>query len=354
MMNQNNSIQEQLREQLKKLFPDYKESGNKKEFMINCPLCAKEGKPDHGYHMYISLGYDDKPPMYNCFKNYNHRGILTKSFLEQNSQYPQYMDTGILSQVAKRNSALSDLGRYRQIRQGKYEFYTPLSNSEIKTNTKLGYINKRLGCNLSLIDLQSLKVILNLKDFLIYNNITKLSRSQYTVELLDQYFIGFLTNNNSTIILRNLVKERNKLPEVVQDRYIKYSIIEGGGFSGYYTIPSTVDIYKPVHIHIAEGPFDILSVFINLYGMNNVQNIYSSIGGNSYLNAMKYYILECGIVNPIFHLYIDNDIPNHFLEQIKRVIKPLNLQVYIHMNIAPSEKDFGVSIERINHYSYEL
>jgi hypothetical protein len=204
-----------------------------------------------------------------------------------------------------------------------------------------------------LIDLQSLKVILNIKDFLVYNNITRISRSQYTIDLLDQYFIGFLTNNNSTIILRNLVKERNKLPEVVQDRYIKYSIVEGG-FSGYYTIPSTVDIYQPVNIHIAEGTFDILSVYINLCGMNNVQNIYSSIGGNSYLNAMKYYILECGIINPIFHLYIDNDIPNQFLEQIKRVIKPLNLQVYIHMNIAPNEKDFGVSPERIKHYYYAL
>lgn len=352
MTNQDNIIQDQLRKQLKKLFPDYKESGNRKEFMINCPLCAKEGRPDHGYHMYISLGYDDKPPMYNCFKNHNHRGVLSKSFLEQNTQYPQYMDTGVLSQVAKRNSALSDLGRYRQIRQGKYEFYTPVSNSEIKSNTKLGYLNKRLGCNLSLIDLQSLKIVVNLKDFLAYNHISQITRSQYTIDLIDQYFIGFLTNNNSTIILRNLVKDRKKLPEIVQDRYIKYSIVEGG-FSGYYTIPSIVDIYRPVDIHIAEGPFDILSVYL-LNSMNNVQHIYSSIGGNSYLNAMKYYILECGIVNPIFHLYIDNDIPNQFLDQIKRVIKPLNLQVYIHMNIAPNEKDFGVSPERIKHYSYTL
>ena len=354
MTNQDYSIQDQLREQLKQLFPDYKESGNKKEFMINCPLCAQEGRPDHGYHMYISLGYDDKPPMYNCFKNYNHRGILTKSFLEQNSQYPQCLDTEVISQVAKRNSALSDLGRYRTIRNGKYNFFTPLSNSEEKSMLKLNWFNKRLGCNLSLIDLQQLKIVLNLKDFLGYNNITKISRSQYTIDLLDQYFIGFLTNNNSTIILRNLVKDRNKLPEIVQDRYIKYSIIGNGTNSGYYTIPSSVDIYKPVNIHIAEGTFDILSVYINLCNMNNVQNIYSSIGGNSYLNAMKYYILECGIINPIFHLYIDNDIPNQFLKQIKRVMQPLNLQVYIHMNIHQGEKDFGVSPDRIEPYTYAL
>jgi hypothetical protein len=352
-MTKDYSIQDQLREQLKKLFPDYKESGNKKEFRINCPLCAKKGNPDHDYHMYISLGYDDKPPMYNCFKDYTHRGILTKSFLEQNTQYPQYIDTVMLSQVAKRNSVLSDLGRYRQIRTGKYEFGIPLSFSERKNDIKLKWFNNRLGCNLSFNDLVRMKVILNLKDFLKYNNISNFTRTPYVVDLLDQYFIGFLTNTNSNIIFRNLVKERNKLPEIVQDRYIKYSIVEGGD-SGYYTIPSTVDIYKPVNIHIAEGPFDILSVFIHLNGMNNQQNIYSSIGGNSYLNAMQYYIVGCGIVNPIFHIYIDNDIPSKFLDDIKRVIKPLNLQVFIHMNIAPNEKDFGVSLDRIKHYSYEL
>ena len=352
-MNQDYSIQDQLRKQLKKLFPDYKESGNRKEFMINCPLCAKEGNIDHGYHMYISLGYDDKPPMYNCFKNYNHRGILTKSFLEQNTQYPQYIDTGILSQVAKRNSVLSDLGRYRQIRNGKYAFNVPLSFSEKKNDLKLNWFNKRLGCNLSFIDLAQMKIILNLKDFLNYNNISNLTRSPYVVELLDQYFIGFLTNNNSTIIFRNLVKDVNKLPKIIQDRYIKYSIIEGCS-SGYYIIPSTVNIYEPIHIHIAEGPFDILSVFINLNGMNSHQCVYSSIGGNSYLNAIQYYIIECGIVNPIFHIYIDNDIPSKFLDDIRKVIKPLNLQVFIHMNIAPNEKDFGVSLDRIKHYTYEL
>ena len=54
------------------------------------------------------------------------------------------------------------------------------------------------------------------------------------------------------------------------------------------------------------------------------------------------------------NIYIDNDIPSKFLDDIRKVIKPLNLQVFIHMNIAPNEKDFGVSLDRIKHYTYEL
>lgn len=347
------TFQDQLREQLHRLFPDFKETSNKQELMINCPICAKEGRIDKGYHMYISLGYNNKPPMYNCFKNSNHRGLLTESFLEQYSINPQYIDKEIISNLNKYNSKMSDLGRYRLNKNNKFNFITPYPINNQNTDLKLNYINKRLGINLSLEDIKNLKIILNIKDFLMMNNINKITRSQYTIDLLNEYFVGFLTNNNTSIILRNLVKDRNLLPEIVRDRYIKYSIVNGYP-AGYYTIPSKCDIYKPINIHIAEGTFDILSVYCNLRKMNNIQNIYSSIGGNSYLNTIKYFICDCAIVDPIFHIYIDNDINKDILDKIKYAIRPLGIDVYIHINTFNREKDFGVDLAHIKEFTYKL
>lgn len=352
-MKNDNLIQEQLREQLHRLFPDFKESADKKELMINCPICAEEGRPDKNYHMYISLGYDNKPPMYNCFKNSTHKGLLTKSFLERYSQYSQYLDSGFIDELSKYNSKVSDLGRYRTNKMGNYGFSIKSQIDDNLSNIKLNYINNRLGTHLTIDDMSRLKIVLNLKEFLDSNYIKNYTRSEYTVNLLNEYCLGFLTNNNSTIILRNLVKDRSKLPKVIQDRYIKYSIIKGS-FSGYYMIPSRCDIYKDINIHIAEGTFDTLSVYCNLRNMNNIQNIYASIGGNSYLNTIKYFLTVYGIVNPIFHIYIDNDIPKQFIDQISRIIKPLGIRVYIHSNVYPNEKDFGVNLNHIKEFVYEL
>lgn len=353
-MKNTNNFQEMLREQLHLLFPDFKESSNKKEVMINCPMCLEEGRKDSNYHMYISLGYDNKPPMYNCFKNSNHRGILTKSFLERYTQYSQYLNTDLLSELSKHNSRMSDLGRYRANKLGNYNFETNLSKNDKLSILKLSYINKRLGVNLTLEDIQRMKIILNINEFISSNGIKSITRSQYTMNLLNEYFLGFLTNNNSTIILRNLVKDRDKLPEIVHDRYIKYSIINNNQFTGYYIIPTQCDIYKQINIHIAEGTFDILSIFCNLRNMNTIQNIYASIGGNSYLSLIKYFLIECGIINPIFHIYIDNDIPRSFIDKISNSLKPLGIRVFIHFNSFKNEKDFGVDKDHITEVYYEL
>ena len=336
------------------LFPDFKESSNGKEIMINCPICKKEGKIDKNYHMYISLGYDNKPPMYNCFKNSNHRGVLSKSFLEEFGEQNQYLNSETILELSKYNSKMSDLGRYRANKIGNYNFGINLSRNDRISLLKLSYINKRLGVNLDLNDLQKLKIILNINDFLSFNNINSITRSQYTINLLNEYFLGFVTNNNSTIIMRNLVKDRNKLPDIIKDRYVKYSIINNPISTGYYIIPTQCDIYNQINIHIAEGPFDILSVFCNLRGMNSFQNIYASIGGNSYLSLIKYFLINCGIINPIFHIYIDNDIPKYFIDKISLLLKPLGIQVFIHINTYEGEKDFGVDKNHIKEICYRL
>ena len=349
----NANLQDALRKQLHELFPEAKDASGKREVTINCPLCEREGKPDHGRHMYISLGFDDKPPMYNCFKSTTHRGILSQSFLEEFSKHSQYIDTELMENLEKENKRVSNLGAYRLNRNKQYGFFILPSQNNALSDAKLRYINNRLGLALNYQDLKENKIILNISDLLRYNSIKTATRSEYIMNFLNTYFLGFMTNTNGSIIMKNISDPKKvQLPESIDSRYIKYNLVDNA-ISGYYVIPSNVDLASHVNIRIAEGTFDILSVFYHLCNQDRLNNIYLSIGSNAYLSAIKYFATSIGVVNATYHLYIDNDIPGHILPQIKDMISPLH-EVYIHINASPGEKDFGVHPSRISEYVYKL
>ena len=346
---------DRLKENLAILFPDHQLASNGREFRINCPMCEREGYPDKGYHLYISIFESDKPPLYNCFRNSNHRGVLTKSFIEQYSAYPQYVDTDLLDLIRNQANRAAKLNRYRFNKNYGFKLINPIAKNDEKSMIKLGYINSRLGTNLTLEDMVSLKIVLNLGEF-IYNNRLRLTRSDNSVFALDEYFVGFLSNNNAFIRLRRIP---DKLPNefsYMDKRYMNYKTIDDpDANSGYYIIPSICDKLKPIRINIAEGQFDILSVFLNLCNRNTVNNIYAAIGSNSYLATMKYFLEEYGLIDIEFHLYIDNDIDNNVLPRIKQVFcDDLFYTVFIHVNMKGGEKDFGVPLDRIQESIYKL
>ena len=171
---------DQLKENLSILFPDHQLASNGREFRINCPMCEREGYPDKGYHLYISIFESDKPPLYNCFRNSNHRGVLTKSFIEQYSAYPQYVDTDLLDLIRNQANRAAKLNRYRFNKNYGFKLINPIAKNDEKSMIKLGYINSRLGTNLTLEDMVSLKIVINLGEF-IYNNRLRLTRSDKSV-----------------------------------------------------------------------------------------------------------------------------------------------------------------------------
>lgn len=351
----NDKLYENLKQQLELLFPDHQYTGDGREFRINCPICQSEGVIDTGYHMYISVYPSDKPPMFNCFRNSYHRGILTEEFLTQFSQYPHYVDTETLSEISKFVSKTSYFNRFRLNSDKKYHLYTPFPTNDKRSLIKLNYINNRLGTNLSLLDTQRLKIVLNIGDLIRFNKIPNLTRSEFSVRGLDEYFVGFLSNNNASVRMRRLPDHLPKEYKSIDKRYMNYKTVSTETSNGYYMIPSQCDILKPIRINIAEGPFDILSVFLNVNGCNTQNNIYMAIGSNSYFSAMRFFLEEYGLIDIEFHIYIDNDIPREALPQIRYEFKKvLGYRVFIHSNMVEGEKDFGVPPNRINDYCYEL
>lgn len=351
----NAKLFDNLKENLKLLFPDYQISGDGKEFRINCPICLREGRVDRGYHMYINID-PSKPPMFNCFRNIRHRGIIDQDFLETYSELPQYVDTELLSEIRNQTNKAYKLNRYRLNKDNSYTLYPPMPINNKRSLLKLAYINNRLGTHLTLEDLPRLKIITDVMQFIQFNHIETVTRHPFILQGLDEYFVGFLSNNNASINLRKIPNQ--PLPEEyksIDQRYIKYKTISKDTFSGYYIIPTQCDILYPIRINIAEGQFDILSVYLNLFNGNTINNIFVSIGSNSYIKTMQYFIENYGLIDVEFHLYIDNDIPKETLPDIREVFKnTLGYRIFVHMNMTQGEKDFGVPKEKIMEYVYEL
>ena len=351
----NITYQENLKQQLFRLFPDAKLNGAGTWVRINCPLCNQEGRGDNDYHMYISLGYNGQAPYVYCFKDTNHRFILNSENLAKLTTKTELIDENLFGAISESNKKQFKQNRYKLTKDNKYNILSPNLNTNDYIEVKRLYINKRLGLNLSVEEMIQNKIIFSIQDLLAYNHIATLTRSTKAVELFDQYFVGFLTNTNGFIILRNMVYGKKELPEYANERYTFYTIISNAT-SGYYTIPTICDIHKHIDIHIAEGTFDILSVFYNLRNANRVNNVYASIGGNSYVNIIKnYFLCGLGIINATFHIYIDNNIEEEIIEDIKFYIGGLHIyKIFIHVNTYPGEKDFGVPKEKINEYIYQI
>lgn len=342
-----------LRELLHTIFPEAKDVASGSEVTINCPLCRQQGDPDTGHHMYISLGLNNKPPMFNCFRRTGHSGLLTKHSLDLLSNHSQYVDTRLFEEIEKENNRLYNYRGYDQIRTDKLAIYA--YNEESKKNKhKLDYISNRIGVPITVQDCIQNKIVLSLKQFLYNNHIQEITRDRRMIDLLDEHFIGFLTNTNTSLIMRNTIKDTSLMKnKYYAMRYIKYNIIQNP-MTSYYSIPSECDIYKPIEIHIAEGPFDILSIFYNLQHCDRKNKAYAAIGSKAYLNLIKYYFISLGLINVRFHIYIDNGIEESILKNIAYKLKPLHIDTYIHINVYKNEKDFGVPLNRISDYCYKL
>lgn len=336
-------FRDDLKEFLMETFPDAKPASGGKELVMRCRFCG-DSHDMKSKHFYIKLPNPGELSVFNCFKC-GESGILSSKKLRIMSAY----DTGMAIELDQYNKEAMKLPNNRIYRNtGVMRLYnTFISESAIST-AKLNYINKRLGATLTYQDLIENKICLNLGDLLNSNHITQLTRYESVVRDLDESFLGFVSMDNSFVIMRNL--RQGKVAPSIDTRYVNYNIFgKVDNSKRYYVLPNNINLNNPapIKIHIAEGGFDILSVFYNLRGMNKAHNIYSAIGGKAYLNILKMFIQDMGLINVEFHIYIDNDIEDWTLRNIYNYMRAFDLNIYIHRNMYPGEKDFGIPLDRI-------
>ena len=329
---------------IKSFYPTIKVASGGSEIVARCFLCGDSKDPKHA-HMYISVPKtSDELSFYHC-KKCNSSGIVDDIFLRKIG----CDDARVLVDVLKHNNDVKASPAYARMIQ--HDIY-PLKNTSISdcpwNEAKLKYINNRIGANFNYGHLISLKIFLNIFDILVQNNLAP-TRYDNIMKALNEHFIGFISYDNSYSILRKI--DDVELYKSVNKRYVNYNIInKNDSNKDYYVIPSKVDIedYNPVNIHIAEGVFDILSVFYNLNHCNQNQNIYIAAAGKSYTQALSFILSETGIINYRVHLYPDNDVNEYELNKLAlNGITRLATDIVIHRNGFSDEKDFGVPLNRI-------
>lgn len=314
-----------------------------REILMRCKYCPDSNDPNSA-HMYISLPDDNNVMLHNCYKC-NTGGIVTHNKL---LEWGAYDDPEILVKLSKYNKYVLSLTKNKKyIDKDIYRLNNNYITDNELSRAKLNYINNRIGTNLLYDDLLKNKIVLNLRDLLESNNIDKITRSINIINELDISFLGFISQDNAFLNMRNLRK--GKVSKPIDLRYINYNIF--GKFDNtlrYYTLPTDIDLLNPekIKLNIAEGPFDILSIYYNLRNKQG-HSIYSSILGSSYRSIIMYFITNMKLINLEVHMYIDNDVRDNVIYDIKKILSIYQIPFYLHRNIKSREKDFGVSIDKI-------
>ncbi len=315
-------------------------SGNR-ELNCRCFYCPDSDDTRHG-HFYINVDLSKDEPSYFYCQKCHVKGIVTSQKLLEWNIY----DANLALDITKYNKRILSLPTNLKY-NNKYIYN--INNYKITEDNlslyKLNYINNRLGINLSYKDCIEKKIVLNLRDILNPNNL-QYTRHPNIIDQLDANFLGFLSYDNAFINMRNLgLKE---VYHTIDKRYVNYNIFDKyDNTTKFYIIPNKLDILKPVEVHITEGPFDILSVLYNLHNGKLGNNIYGAATGSSYMGMLKFIMLNMKIPGMIIHFYPDNDIDDYKISRIKNDLRIYN-NIYIHRNLYPGEKDFGVRKEKID------
>lgn len=341
---------------LLKTLPVCKPSSNLRNWVVRCPYCGDSRTSNHG-HFSIRIDEQSSAPMiYRCFKC-NDSGTLTVQTLEDLG----LRVTGDLTTGIQLVNRLGNNSTYFKDRVKRFK--VPVFKDTAENAQKLDYINRRLGLNLTYEDCAEYKIILSLVEFMRFNRI-KISKENNgssidmplrSVREFEQNYIGFLSSNNNKITLRDFTPDQHGF----FGRYYKLTIdLMNQSPNTFYGLRNQFDLLYDgqIDVHIAEGTFDILSVYKNLHHEDSQNALFFASCGYGFNTILKYLVYMGVCTDVCLHIYSDNDKTDE--DHIRSLRKGnLNLwldHVFIHRNSYPGEKDFGVSPDKIREYHYEL
>lgn len=316
------------------------------QIAIRCPICGDSQKHTDSAHCYIGQINGTGPLVYHCWIN-DCSGIVNADFLKLCKIY----NTKFITEVQLFNNSHKNSDGIKKIYTnndiGKF-IKSSVNTSNSVFETKYGYLVYRLGVKLTLEELERCKIIFSLFDFLKENNLNITKKYEKVVNTLENQYIGFLSSNKTYIVFRNLFNDKNL-------RYFNYPIFgQLENSNKFYTINTSANILSDdVTLHIAEGCFDILSIYSNIMRYNTVDNIYTAVCGSGYLSVLRYFILLGFISNLNVRIYSDKDKKISYYKDLITELTPWVKSINVYYNSKKGEKDFGVPLDRIviNKYS---
>ena len=291
-----------------------------KNFIVPCPYCEYPKEKDH-YHMYISI----EAPIFHCFhagceQKGNLRKLLRK--IQGHDISDAFVDKKALDQAKKRKQVFED----KEVEQ--HNLIIPKLNPD-KNLMKDLYLKKRL--KFSNIFTSLIKgLIYDINKFIDINQIPVGEKLFRIRDFLHSNFIGFLTEHNSTVIMRNT--------DDSQDFRFYKMIIQESNFLDYYKLQGNA--FNSNTIVLAEGIFDIFGEHIfDTIGIKDKVKLYASALSSNYTALVKSIVFHEQIFRPNVVILSDRGIPKYKYEQLKKYNSHIINSLTVYYNKVG--KDFG-------------
>lgn len=315
------------------------------KYSTRCPLCGDSANPRK---MHFGLLIDcehNTPILYNCFKC-SRGGVLTKNVAQA---------LGFISSQEDENNFNAYLRSSSRYCTDYFEtgttYYFKCELPKVKRGPKIDYIERRLGVRFSTLELEEMKVITSLREFMILNKINTITESPEVCRILDRDYVGFLNTTGTHIYFRDAT-ERNKY------KWFVYRIFQESFPKQFYSVASSVYVLStdPITINLSEGVFDCLSIWKNLeHDEENEINI--AVGGKRYTQILD-ELINMGFVGSNIRVNIFSDRDNTYDTSMKyyrdkfKLYKYLYGSITIYYNIL--SKDVGVPVNEIALKSYSI
>lgn len=289
-------------------------------YRIRCPYCGDSQKNPRDAHCYIKCSPDPSEPLqFKCFLC-NRKGIVRKDFLDLLGVDPK------LSEQIDRQK-YNRISAFRENNDLKMIIGEPnLASRQVK------YIESRLGPGFTLDDYDRFKIIWDMKG--IYDHITDQRVINTMPSNLDS--VSFLSDDKSMILNRSFQDEY---------RWRKIKLFPND-ITSFYTIKVTLDLFTkdPIVVNIAEGIFDVLSIYKNFTDTPN--SVHIATLGSDYTAAVDYAISK-GFIgsNIILKIYYDSNISGKKVASQLKQYKWAFGGIFLYKNIIG--KDVGVKREEI-------
>lgn len=322
-----------LEEAIKNRFPEAKYVSNNTELLIRCPFCGDSKKDKSDAHFYISIR-DDRPHFFHCFLC-NIKGILNRNILRRMSIF----DIDAIRDVEKKVSTAYTPLEYINI-------YIPEKRT-IDEKIKLYYIANRLGTLAYSDYVNKFRPVTSLRNLLKYNNLS--IKNERLVDYLDRFYLGFLLEDKSSVLFRKIV------PWCNGNRWYRYSIFDSNCSS--YTIDNKIEFPCEPNIYIAEGVLDVISMYINSEDHERRHGIYLAVGNRNYNKGIRDMIQRLPATHQHYHVFMDNDLEfKKTYNLLRQEFLSLNgfINITLHRNEFPGEKDYGVPVSRIKDVLYRV
>jgi hypothetical protein len=290
---------------LKSLFGDENIKIKSHNLIVPCPWCEVGQKKEH-YHLYISL----EIPIFNCFhagckEGHGFIGKFVKKLLGFDGT-DRYVDKNNIKEILKKTSVVKPSHQPKR-------FIIPELNTQ-KFSLKDMYIRKRL--KLADMPTTSIKgLIYDIEEFIKINNLNY-SESPFqdfhflrVKDFLQSNFIGFLTENHSKIIFRNIQPGSSFSHHKVK--------IFDVPFIDYYKLPG--GNRESNKVVVAEGIFDIFSEQNNDYlNIDNDVRLYASALSSKYGSLLKSIVYYEQVFQLDVVVLSDRDVKPGYYEFIKK------------------------------------